>query len=209
MIKRPDIRKRLLPVNMFSRPGKKLVSIKGIVVHWTGNPELDAEGHVTYFKNLAKQDPDDEKFDRYAGAHYFVGTKGEILQLIPDDEVAYHVGAKSYHEETLDKFNTTYPNNCLIGIELCHPDSTGEFTEETWNSAVRLIGYLIEEHDLTKSDVVRHYDVTGKLCPKWFVEDDDAYSKFREAISYVLYESSVHNKKIERIPRGATRSFLL
>lgn len=201
MIKKPKITKRLLPVNMFSRPGKKLVSIKGIVVHWTGNPDLDAEGHARYFKSLADQDPHDDKFDRYAGAHYFIGTAGDIIQLIPDNEVAYHVGAKSYNEATLDKFNTTYPNNCLIGIELCHPDWSGEFTEETWNSAMMLIGYLLEEYDLTLSDVVRHYDVTGKLCPKWFVDDEKAYEKFRDDLNFVLYESSVHRKKLERFIR--------
>ena len=201
MVKKPKIRKRLLPVNMFSRPGKKLVSIKGVVVHWTGNPTLDAEGHATYFKSLANQDPDDDKFDRYAGAHYFVGTKGDIIQLIPDNEMAYHVGAKSYNEKTLDKFNTTYPNNCLIGIELCHTDASGEFTEDTWNRALILIAWLLEEYDLTLSDVVRHYDVTGKICPKWFVNDEKAYQKFRDDLAYVLYESSVHNKKVERFIR--------
>lgn len=201
MVKKPKIKKRLLPVNMFSRPGKKLVSIKGVVVHWTANPSLDAEGHVTYFKNLAKQDPNDDKFDRYAGAHYFVGTKGDIIQLIPDNEVAYHVGAKSYNESILDKFNTTYPNNCLIGIELCHPDASGEFTEDTWDQAIILIAWLLEEYDLTLSDVVRHYDVTGKICPKWFVDDEKAYQKFRDDLSYVLYESSVQNKKVERFTR--------
>lgn len=201
MIRKPKVTKRLLPVNMFSRPGKKLVSIKGIVVHWTGNPSLDAEGHAKYFKGLAKQDPNDNKFDRYAGAHYFVGTKGDIIQLIPDNEVAYHVGAKSYNEATLDKFNTTYPNNCLIGVELCHPDTTGEFTEDTWNKSIQLIGWLLEEYDLTLSDVVRHNDVTGKVCPKWFVEDENAYQKFRDDLAHILYESSVHGKKVERFTR--------
>lgn len=201
MIAKPKIRKALLPINMFSRPGRKLVSIKGIVLHWTGNAVNDdgfgdADHHITYFKSLATQDPHDDEKDRYAGAHYFVGVEGDIIQLIPDNEIAYHVGAHKYNEQILDKFNTTYPNNCLIGIELTHPEWDGVFTDDTWNSAVHLVTWLLEEYDLTLSDVVRHYDVTGKLCPKWFVEDEEAYSRFMNDVMEMMNESALYGKKV-------------
>jgi len=196
MIVRPKIRKKILPINQFSRPGRKLVSIKGIVVHWTGNPGGTAKEHAKYFASLADQNPHDEQYDRYAGAHYFVDISGEIVQLVPTDEMAYHVGSREYPENILNKFNTTYPNNCLIGIEMCHPDETGEFTDSTYQSTLHLITWLLDEFDLTLSDVVRHYDVTGKVCPKWFVENEDAYKQFREDLDSVQKRSAVYQKKI-------------
>lgn len=196
MIVRPKIRKRLLPVNQFSRPGRKLVSVKGIVVHWTGNPGGTAEDHAQYFQSLANQNPNDDQYDRYAGAHYFVDIDGEVVQLVPNNEMAYHVGAKEYPESILEKFNTTYPNNCLIGIEMCHPDATGEFTNETYESTLHLIVWLLDQHDLTLSDVVRHYDVTGKVCPKYYVENDEAYRDFRDDLSSVQKRSALYRKKV-------------
>lgn len=199
MIVRPKLKKRLLPVNQFSRPKRKLVSIKGIVIHWTGNAGARIDEHYSYFKSLANQNPDDSKYDRYAGAHYFVDIDGYIARMIPDKEMAYHVGAKEYQEGILDKFNTTYPNNCLIGIEMCHPDDTGEFTQETYKQTLHLIGYLLERYDLTLSDVVRHYDVTGKNCPKHFVENEEAYRKFQKDLKILIKESQLENRKIKRI----------
>jgi N-acetylmuramoyl-L-alanine amidase len=199
MIVGPKIRKALLPVNTFSRPGRKLIDIRGVVVHWTGNAGATADFHVSYFNQLAKQSLNDDIPDRYAGAHYFVDIAGEIVQLIPDDEMAYHVGAKEYNQEILNHFNTTYPNNCLIGVELCHPNWDGKFTDITLKRSVHLIAYLIEKYDLTLHDVVRHYDVTGKNCPKWFVENEDAYDEFRHVISDMLTDSIVHNKKLRQV----------
>jgi len=39
---------------------------------------------------------------------------------------------------------------------------------------------------LTEKDVIRHYDITGKICPKYFVEDEAAWEKFREDVKIVL-----------------------
>ena len=96
------IHKELLPINEFTRPGRKLIEVRGVVIHWTGNPEMDARAHVRYFKELSEQKPDDDVADRYASAHYFIGTRGNVHQLIPDDEVAYHAGGKTYIQEALD-----------------------------------------------------------------------------------------------------------
>lgn len=190
MVSKPNVKKDLLPINQFTRPGKKLVSIKGIVIHWTGSPAGTAEGHAKYFHNLSKQDPDDSKWDRYASAHYFVGLHGEVVQLIPDNEMAYHVGAKEYIQGALNKFNTTYPNNCLIGVEMCHPTEDGHFTDETYATTVQLVAHMLEKYDLTVSDVVRHHDVTGKICPKWFVSYYHLWEEFKRDISKILTESS-------------------
>lgn len=203
-IKTPEIQKDMLPVNEFTRPGRKLTSIKGVVVHWTGNPTGTAKGHAKYFHELSKQSPDDNKWDRYASAHYFVGLDGDVIQLIPDNEMAYHVGAKEYKDDVLDKFNTTYPNNCLIGVEMCHPDKSGEFTEITYKVTVNLVAYLLEKHDLTTTDIVRHYDVTGKVCPKWFVENDDDWQKFKGDVAKLMRTPASRLEKIKKMGMEVT-----
>ena len=40
--------------------------------------------------------------------------------------------------------------------------------------------------DLDENDVIRHYDVTGKICPKYFVENEDAWRKFKSDIGTKL-----------------------
>lgn len=182
--KSPKIHEKLLTINPFSRPGRKLVGVRGVVVHWIGNPNGGAEQTVDYFESLSKQDPD--KNPRYASAHYCVGHEGEIFQCIPDDEVAYHVGAREYVDGILEKFDTTWPNNCLLGVEMSHVDWSGKFNQETWKSSASLVAHLLLKYDLPISTVVRHYDVTGKLCPKYFVDHQEEYQMFLVSIQKAM-----------------------
>ena len=34
----------------------------------------------------------------------------------------------------------------------------------------------------TTINVIRHYDVTGKICPKYFVEHEDAWEQFKSDV---------------------------
>ncbi len=61
-------------------------------------------------------------------------------------------------------------NHDTVSIECCHLDETGEFTEETYASVVQLTAFLCRKYDLTADAVIRHYDVTGKDCPRYFVQ---------------------------------------
>jgi N-acetylmuramoyl-L-alanine amidase len=159
-----EITEDLLTINKYSRPGKKLKKIKGIVVHWTANPGTTATQNIKFFE-LRK-----EGKHGYGSAHYFINLDGSIKQCIPDKEMAYHVGAKSYTDLSKRKLGS-YPNNCTIGIELCHPDRTGKVNKETYAMLVQLTSHLLKKYKLSAHhDVYRHYDITGKYCPKWFVD---------------------------------------
>ena len=61
-------------------------------------------------------------------------------------------------------------------------DETGEFTNATYISLVRLTGWLCWRFNLTEEDVIRHYDVTGKICPKYYVDHADAWEQFKEDV---------------------------
>jgi len=186
-----EIVERLLSINEFSRPGWKLKKVSGIVYHWVGSAGQENEVTARYFELLAEQDSSDNKPDRYASAHFIIGIDGEIMQVIPTDEVAYHVGGKWYTDkahrsfpgyttnarmEDVNDFWT--PNWCTIGIEMCHPNTTGKFTNQTLHAAKWLGNYLLKRNFIGYDQIFRHYDITGKNCPKWFVEHEMDWKRF-------------------------------
>ncbi|MBR7093027.1 MAG: N-acetylmuramoyl-L-alanine amidase [Clostridia bacterium] len=153
---------QLLPVNPYSRPGDKLTAVNGIVIHYVGNPGTSALQNRNYFAGLA------ESHATYASANFVIGLDGEILLCVPTDEVAYC---------------SNHRNSDTLSIECCHPDETGAFTEATYRSLVRLASWLCKTYGLTQEQVLRHYDVTGKLCPLYYVEHPDEWDAFRQAVA--------------------------
>ena len=147
----------LLPVNPYSRPGDPLEQVNGIVIHYVGNPGTTAEQNHSFFQNLARTG------ETYASSHFLVGLEGEVLLNVPLNEIAYCSNQR---------------NGDTISIECCHPDDTGEFNAATYDALVRLTRWLMEEYGLDTSQVLRHYDVTGKVCPKSFVERPEAWEQF-------------------------------
>lgn len=162
---KPDMDVQLLTVNEYSRPGTKTERIKGIVIHYTANPGSTAMQNRNYFEGLK------DSHVTKASSHFIVGLSGEIVQCIPTWEEAY-----ASNERNAD----------TVSIETCHPKEDGRYTEETYKSLVQLTAWLCKKFDLTEKDVIRHYDVTGKICPKYFVEDESAWEKFREDVKIVL-----------------------
>ena len=140
-----------LEPNEFSRPQTKLKKIKGIVIHYTANPGTDAKANRDYFNGLPASNLNREN-PLYVSSHYVVGLDGSIIQCIPLDEIAY--ASNERNEDT-------------ISIEVCHEDLTGKFNKKTYKSLVRLVAWLSGEYNLKKSEIIRHYDITGKNCPKY------------------------------------------
>ena len=177
---------RHLTVGRFARPGIKRLVTNGIVWHWVGAAGQGQDEVARYFELLGKQDPTDAKPDTYASAHYIIGIHGGILEVIPSAEIAYHCGAaqytpwmrRKYPQHTTNEDIHHSANGAFIGVELCHPDATGEFTTQTFEAAVWLGLYLMREYRVPPDLNVRHFDVTGKLCPKWWVENIGAWDRF-------------------------------
>lgn len=154
----PDwITQDFLTVNPYSRPGTPLETVNGVVVHYVGNPGTTARQNRSYFQNLA------DSGETYASSHFLVGLEGEIIQNIPLDEIAYCSNER---------------NDDTISVECCHPDSDGAFTQATYDSLVRLVKWLREYYGLDTSQVIRHYDVVGKECPRYFVRNPGAWEGF-------------------------------
>ena len=92
---------------------------------------------------------------------------GEVIQCIPIDETAYANAPR---------------NDDTISIEVCHPDDTGKFNDASYESVVKLTAWLCRQLKLKSSDVVRHYDINGKKCPKYYVEDKEAWKQLKEDV---------------------------
>ena len=158
---KPDIQVELLDVNPYSRPGTKSEQITGIVVHYTANPGSTAQQNRDYFNDLQ------DTHITSASSHFVIGLDGEIIQCVPTWEIAYASNDR---------------NKDTVSIECCHPDETGELNRATYQSLVQLTAWLSEKFELEKDDIIRHYDITGKICPKYFVEHEDAWNTFKDAV---------------------------
>lgn len=156
-----DVQEMYLTENEYSRPGIPLKRVNGVVIHYTANPGSTAENNRNYFEGLKDSQV------TYASSHYIVGLDGEIVQCIPLDEIAYASNER---------------NDDTISIEVCHEDESGKFNEETYQSLVKLVAWICGEYNLKENDIIRHYDITGKICPKYYVEHEDAWKGFKTQV---------------------------
>ncbi len=183
------IREDLVPINTFSRPGVKLLSVEKLVIHYFGNKATTADQNVQYIKSLSEQDDTDSKPDRYASAHFFVDSK-EIINCIPEDERAYHVGAKKY--TPYGRAISSYPNARTIGIEMYHPTKTGKPDIMTYARTVKLCAALCIKYKLSAYvDICRHYDITGKECPLYYVDNPNEFILFKDDVEEEMKTCSI------------------
>lgn len=167
VVPRPDIDVQHLTVNDWSRPGEKTKKIEYIVIHYLANPKTTAQQNHDYFESLK------DLQNVSMSANFIVGLDGEIIECVPPGEIA---------------FASNEMNKRSISIENCHMDKSGRFTEETYQSCVRLAAYLVEEYGLGRENIIRHYDVTGKECPLYYVEHEDKWEKFRDDVMDYIAE---------------------
>ena len=154
---KPEITEDFLTVNPYSRPGEELPEVKNIFVHYTANRATSAAQNRSYFENLGITG------ETSASAHFIIGYDGEIIQCIPLNEIGYAVKERNYDS---------------ISIECCYLSEDGKFTDATYQSLIKLCGWLLKEYDLIPEDMRRHYDVGGKKCPLYYVEHEDAWGQF-------------------------------
>ena len=165
----PPVDVQLLEVNPYSRPGTQVNQINGIVIHYTANPGSTAQQNRDYFNGLK------DSHETEASSNFIVGLDGEIIQCVPTWEIAY-----ASNERNAD----------TVSIECCHLDESGRFTDDTYRSLVQLTAWLCTKFDLTEDDVIRHYDVTGKICPKYFVDNPDEWDAFKDNVGKAIAKSS-------------------
>ena len=169
----PELDVQLLTVNEYSRPGIALDKVHGIVVHYTANPGTSAMQNRDYFEGLATS------HETHASSHFVIGLEGEIVQCIPCSEIAYASNDR---------------NSDTIAIECCIEGEDGRFNDATYQSLVKLVAWLMGRYELTSDDVIRHYDVTGKVCPKYFVDNPDAWTEFKKDVLQYIDKNGVNKE---------------
>lgn len=165
ILEAPDYQVELLTPNEYSRPQIAMDEVRGIVIHYTANPGTTAEQNRSYFESLK------DSHETKASSHFVVGIDGEIVQCIPSSEISYASNDR---------------NNDTISIECCHLNKDGKFTQETYDSLVHLTAWLCGKFDVPVENVIRHYDVTGKECPLYYVEHEDAWKQFKKDVQDYL-----------------------
>lgn len=155
---------QMLTNNPYSRPGRPLNSVNAVVIHYTASPGGTASQNREYFEDLRIHKT------TKASSHFIVGLEGEVVQCIPTREIAYASNQR---------------NDDTVAIECCHKDESGKFNSATLDSMKKLTAWLLVRYGLSANDetIIRHYDVSGKLCPKYFVEHEDEWKKFKDSVA--------------------------
>ncbi len=160
-----EIKEMLLTHN---RPRTKRKKTTAIAVHYVGNAGSSALGNRNYFQNTNVS----------VSSHYVIGLEGEIIRCIPEDEVSWC---------------TNQANSYTISIECCHPHDDGIFNDKTYESLVDLCADICKRRNLNplNGGIIRHFDVTGKVCPRGFVAkskggtDDNSCTRYHKFLSDV------------------------
>lgn len=193
------ITEKYLTKCMYTRPGTIRNDTMGVAIHYFGKPKQTAKGCWDYWENdipmLNTKVPGTNK---YASAQFIIGLEGEILQTMPMDEMAYHVGSSTidpvskriYTDLARERFgkyaeNPTVlsPNQVVIGIECAHVDVNGNMTQATLDSLSWLVVRLLNDYGIANHDVYLHKDIVGwKDCHKYFVDNPLAWEKFKESL---------------------------
>lgn len=154
----PEIHKMLTEYNYTTGIASR---IQYLVIHYVGALN-DAIANCEFFAEGNKG----------RSAHYFINYNGEIYQSIEDKNIAWHCGSSHYvHKECR--------NENSLSIEMCvrkknterldANDADWYFEDETVDSVVHLTRYLMEKYNIPINHVIRHYDVSGKICPNPYV----------------------------------------
>ena len=117
-----------------------------------------------------------------ASAHYFVGHAEEgasVYASVAETDTAWHCGRAD------GQYRHPYCRNAnSIGIELCCRWNGGAWTFDgaTLDRGTQLARDIMARHAIPISRVLRHYDVTGKVCPAPFVHHPDQWQAWKKGL---------------------------
>ena len=149
-----------------------------ISIHYTANNGDTAYNNCCFF----------HKEYRGASANYFV-DETSIWQCVKDSDIAWAVGLS---EKLIKAGKAKYYNNCRndnsISIEMCsrntRSDKKGDwyYKDGTIKNTIWLVAYLMRKYDIPIENVVMHYDVTHKECPRPWCYDRESWLDFKRKV---------------------------
>ena len=173
-------------------------AIEYIVIHYTAGVTSKAGSAVNtadYFRTTSTEVSADFIVDDTAVVQY----NGDIR-----NRYTWHCGGSKYNTKGGSLYGICKNSNS-IGIEICCENSTGKmqdandksysFSDAAIANAEWLVKKLMAEYNIPADHVVRHYDVTGKLCPGivgWNLDSgsEAKWQAFKQAISGAAVSAS-------------------
>lgn len=175
-------------------------NIAWLVVHFTANDGDSDEANAKYFENNIVK----------ASAHYFIDDDS-VTQSVPDNYVAYSVGGNKYPNTKGGKYFTICNNTNSLNIELCDTVKNGknDLSAKTRANAIEFIKQKVKKYKIDRNHVIRHYDVTGKNCPKYFVEDETSWNEFLDDIFGTNVKKNVEkvNENVANLQKALNESY--
>lgn len=136
MSTKPPVSRTLLTANRSPRGGR---AIDHIVIHYTTSRNI--EGSIKHFLNGSPR----------VSAHYIVGRDGELVQMVPDSEAAWHAGNSDMNARS-------------IGIE--HVAAVGDaMTTAQEATSAALIRWLCDTYGILRGRIIPHVAVKSTSCP--------------------------------------------
>lgn len=181
-------------------------AIRYIIIHYTAgvtSAKGTAADTAAYFAGTTNQTSAD-----------FIVDDETIVQYNPDLENRYcwHSGGRNVSTKG-GSLHGVAKNANSIAIEVCSTNSTGKVlpaNDKTWSftdavvaKAAELARYLMEKYSIDVDHVIRHYDVTGKLCPGiigWNADSGDE-SKWK------AFQAAIVSGRTDVSDNGETESF--
>jgi N-acetylmuramoyl-L-alanine amidase len=180
---------------------KKKYVKKWLVIHFTANDGDNATNNGKYFKNNVVK----------ASAHYFVDDD-TIVKSVEEDYVAYAVGGKKLNSGGI--YHGVVTNYNSISIEMCDTVKDGKYnvSAKTRANAIELAKDIVKRHNIDKSHVVRHYDITGKMCPKYYVDDINEWKAFVDDIfksTTTKKQTTLNSNSVKKLQKALNSSYKL
>lgn len=162
--------------------------IEYIVIHYTGEP-ISAQNFIHHYNMYNQVD---------SSADYFVDFDGTIYQynMQIDERYSWAVGGEFKKGSLGGAMYGIVTNRNSINVEMCvdsnkkieENDPNWVLSDETVNATIELVKYLMDKYGINASNVVRHYDVNGKLCPGiigWNSESgsEEKWYEFKEKLN--------------------------
>jgi N-acetylmuramoyl-L-alanine amidase len=193
-------RELYLKVNPYTNPDIANTEVRGVVWHYTASPGASAENIAKYFNGTCI----DSK--RYASAHDVIDAK-EVIHMIKYNRIAYH--AHDRNRQRLDR--RRYGSNAnftTLSVELCI-DKSGKLQKETYALAVLHGAFLMKKFNLNPIEHNhRHFDVTGKNCPAFWVSNPVRFEEFKRDIAIAMKQSEVV-KPVKPTAKPVTKKYTL
>lgn len=183
MVQKPEMIEKFMKINRYGRPGTKRRRTTKIAFHFTGQHDVSAKNTVSYFSNVVANGYRVNGRYIYASSHLVIGLQGELYHIVPFNEIAY---------------TTNSANAYSIGVECATTGADDHYTDEEYKTMVKTGAWLAQSYKLDpRVDFIRHYDVTGKICPRYFVNNVKAWKQFKlDCYNYMigkLKESNIRN----------------